>query len=189
MQPEIGALARQVAAHLDGFTAVHRDHNACLRGPDGQELWLHPMWNHPGRVEIGGHYPPCDETYRLPSHKITVAVARGPQTIAKEITRRLLPAYQHDLKIAHDRIAQTARDHQQRTRHAAALRATIGGCRISDDQRETMIVWYEHGSGGGSIRLHGDGSSAAIELHAAGPELTRRIADAVAADISRATQA
>jgi len=112
-------------------------------------------------------------------------IARGPQTIASEITRRLLPAYQ-DLQVARDRIAQTARDSQQRTRRAAGLLATIPGSRASDGKQDAAIHWYDSDAGGGTIRLTGDGSSSRIELYSARPKLTRRIAQAVAADICRA---
>ncbi len=74
-------------------------------------------------------------------------IARGPQTIAREITRRLLPAYQ-DLQVARDRIAQTARDSQQRTRRAAGLLATIPGSRASDGKQDAAIYWYDSDSGG-----------------------------------------
>ncbi len=130
MQTEIGALARQVAAHLSGFTADLCDDGACLRGPGGQELWLERMW-HQDRVEVRGNYPPGEEVWDLASHEITVAIARGPQTIAGEITRCLLPAYQQDLRVARDRVAQTARDSQQRARRAACLLATIPGSRAT----------------------------------------------------------
>ncbi len=188
MQTDIGALARRVAAHLGGFTAVLGDDGACLRGPGDQELWLERMW-HQDRVEIRGGYPPGEEAWDLASHEITVAIARGPQTIASEITRRLLPAYQQDLQVARDRIAQTARDSQQRTRRAAGLLTTIPGSRATDGKQDAAIHWYDSDAGGGTIRLTGDGSSSRIELYSARPELTRRIAEAVAADICRATGA
>jgi len=91
--------------------------------------------------------------------------------------------------VACDRIAQTARDSQQRTRRAAGLLATIPGSRASDGQQDAAIQWCDSDAGGGTVRLTGDGSSSRIELYSARPELTRRIAEAVAADISRATGA
>lgn len=54
-----------------------------------------------------------------------------------------------------------------------------------DGKQDAAIHWYDNDAGGGTIRLTGDGSSSRIELYSAGPELTRRIAEAVAADMSQ----
>jgi hypothetical protein len=181
MDTGIGALAHQIAEQLGGFTARVHDHGACLHGPAGQELWVQRVWNHRDRVQVHGRYPPGDETYRLASHEITAAIARGPEAIARDITRRLLPAYRTDLQTARERVAQAARDDQHRARTAARLLATIPDARATDGKRETTIHWYDDAAGSGTIRLHGDGTKATIELRSAPTELASRIAGTVAA--------
>jgi len=181
MDTEISTLARQIAEHLGGFTAVPHDHGVCLHGPGDQELWVCRMWNHRERAEIHGSYPPGEETGRLPRHQITVAISRPPEAIVTDITRRLLPAYRNDLKIARERIEQAAHDDENRARIAARLLAAIPHASAAESKRETAIHWFDDTAGSGTIRLHGNGGSATIERHRARPQLTGRIADAVAA--------
>jgi len=61
--------------------------------------------------------------------------------------------------------------------------ATIPGATTSGTSRggDSTIHWYSDTAGSGTIRLHGDGTKATIELHSAPTELASRIAETVAA--------
>jgi hypothetical protein len=133
-------LAGQLAERLgDGWCDAASDGygGAYLRqgaDPDAPRLHLTVA---AGRVVIAGSYPDC--RYPLPYHvkqlEITVAASREPGAIAKEITRRLLPAYLPALAkvIAED--LERRRDDERRHQAAARLAAVIPRARIRDDAK------------------------------------------------------
>lgn len=53
-----------------------------------------------GKLSFKGYYPRDEhqDVYGIEHHSITVSVSRGPQAIAKDIERRLLPKYAASLK-------------------------------------------------------------------------------------------
>jgi len=167
---EFAELARAVASHLDGFTARAVDdfgYTLRLDHPDGRGLYLHRRHNDGGRVEIVGAYPHSDYHFRDGEHpSITVAIARGPTVIAREITRRLLPAYTEVLGKVHAHIAKQTADHANRTRIAERLVALIPGASIHDDGRHaTTVRWYtaDEPIGYGHIDLSAAGTTGTFE--------------------------
>lgn len=92
---EILALGRQVVAHMEpGWSAGTVDEwfGAGLHGPDNALVWLSKPSSKPGYVHASGNFPETRKTLRTrPS--VNVRADRGPAVIAREITRRLLPAY------------------------------------------------------------------------------------------------
>lgn len=79
-------------------------HSAHLCSDDGETLYLYPLGYRgrgPGRVGIRGEYPrtaagrAIDACYLrdTPDPEATVRVDRGPDAIAREIIRRVLPGY------------------------------------------------------------------------------------------------
>ena len=95
-RPDMHALAQQIAAHLAGWTAEAHDGVwlAYLAHADGPKLALR---QDKGRVKVMGTWPVgTNGAHFYPyntSADISCALDRGPHAIAKEIQRRLLPAY------------------------------------------------------------------------------------------------
>lgn len=125
--PDIRTAAEQVALELgDGWIANDGDqlsHLAYLDGPDDARLAIRYEWNRKHRVAISGYYP--DAPYGVVNndhHSITVNAHRGPETVAKEIRRRLLPGYLPDLEDAKAAIAK----HHADTAAANTLAAELG---------------------------------------------------------------
>src|SRR5690349_24873057 len=67
---------------------------AKLEGPDGLSLLLNMSTR--GKVEISGFMPANPDGGRFPNTHIGVSRDRGPEAIAREITRRLLPPYREE---------------------------------------------------------------------------------------------
>lgn len=183
----LAILAARVARRLAGFQtpAVNHLHAArvWLSGPRGQRLEVAYDDYRRERASVRGLYPAGAVTDDLPNHRITVAVARGPQVIAHEITRRLLPAYLSDLAVAQQRIADRRHDDQSRARMAERLLTIAPGGRCSEYENETSLTWYsDHISL--KLRLSGDGQLAFAELGWMPPTLTTRIVQAVGAFIN-----
>ncbi len=185
---ELRDLARAVATHLDGFRVQADDeigHAVWLGHPDGRRLFLRRLWNNQGRVEISGHYPHSDYYFQPDERiKITVAVAREPAAIAKEITRRLLPSYVEVLAKVQSHIAKRAADDTRRAETAARLAKLIPGASVHDDSHHsTTIRWYASGEepiGYGRIELRHDGTSATFKADSLPVATLERLAAALA---------
>ncbi len=172
---EIEDLAVKVAATLDGFSAdIHADRPAYLTRPDGARLVIRPSWRRPERVRIIAGYPSGKAAHDLTRHEITVAASRGPQTIAVEITRRLLPAYERDLATLSDRLAKTAADDAMRAEFVKRLLTILPGATLHEDDRRSVIHWTA-GNARGSISAHDDAATCHIEIEMADHELTERV--------------
>ncbi len=184
---QLAELARAVACHLDGFTARAVDdfgYTLRLDHPDGRGLYLHRQHNNESRVEIVGAYPHSDYHFRAGEHpSITVAIARGPTVIAREITRRLLPAYTEVLGKIHAHIARQTADHANRTRAARRLVALIPGASIHDDGRHaTTVRWYaaDEPIGYGHIELGAAGTTGTFQARSLPIATLERLATTLA---------
>ena len=184
---EFAELARAVASHLDGFTARAVDdfgYTLRLDHPDGRGLYLHRRRNNDSRVEIVGAYPHSDYYFRDGEHpSITVAIARGPAVIAREITRRLLPVYTEVLDKIHAHIAKQTTDHANRTRAARRLAALIPDASIHDDGRHTTTIrWYtaEEPIGYGHIELSAAGTTGTFQARSLPIATLEQLATALA---------
>ena len=62
---------------------------------DSDGLVFSPIWNNSNRVEIHGYYGGLNKylPYEREKTEITVSMAKTPERIAKDIEKRLLPAY------------------------------------------------------------------------------------------------
>jgi hypothetical protein len=108
-------LAADIAAFLTGsWTPQPNDEDGSWRayilGANGEKLFLSNTWGGKGRIYATGILP----DRRTFSDGITVAATKTPSQIARDIERRLLPAYQTALaeandKVAKERAAETAR--------------------------------------------------------------------------------
>lgn len=98
MNTDIAQLARLITSHLPAWTADVREFNRAHLHHH-QEKWqisLEINYRDSGRIVARGIYHQeawYHLTHTEKAPKITVAILRGPATIAQEIERRLLPAY------------------------------------------------------------------------------------------------
>ena len=173
----LGILARDVARHLgpnwtlDTSALGERHRPLALNRPDGARLLIgFDDWTRARRVEIWGTYPDRIRiTHRLPRHEITVSRARGAQVIAREIVRRLLPAYQPDLCRAREIVLRRAQQKQDRDRLAEQITEALPRTQlIEDEARGTLSCDLREalpGRAWGSIDLDRDGQAATVDLH------------------------
>lgn len=183
---EIHQLAHQLAAELgDGWTVTcdPEDRRPSLSHPDGRRLHVGRVWNQRDRVAVSGVLPPTD-MYQPTRTSITVALARGPQTIAREITRRVLPEYDATYAeiVAFNRTQQD--DRERRAAVLECLRVILGGHVREDRHEHTLHAYLTTGSGDfgdtgfrcADVRAHGDGSRVEIKLTDVPAELAEQIA-------------
>src|SRR5215831_10736070 len=118
-------LAAAVAAELGAdWRADVREHLVHVkRAGTDEALHLSVTWNKPTMVRVAGVYPEGSrDVYGLEHHSINVGGGRGAAAIAREITRRLMPAYLVELVKAQAGIARNgkARDRQREVADAIA---------------------------------------------------------------------
>jgi hypothetical protein len=158
------------------------DHrNLTIDGPDGAELWFgFDRYGYTGRIVIHGeldnelsHHVPYGE--HTPS--ITVAETRTPDAIAREIKRRLLPAYRELLVKVRESKARNDEYEQQRDGLRDELLTALGehGRAGQQHQRDGSINLYGlPGPVYGTVTVSRD--SAAFEIRSAPRELALAIA-------------
>ena len=104
---------------LEGSNSGQR----ALRTPGGDKL---TMTEEHGRITIAAWFPATamPETKR---HSISVDETRGAEVIAREISRRLLPAYRAELRRVLDYNARMVRQHEERGALLTQLAEALGG--------------------------------------------------------------
>jgi hypothetical protein len=112
-----------------------------------------------GSLNIGknGQYETVYENgNRVSVPDITVALSRGPEAMAKEINRRLLPEYLRVLALAQ---AQVVRENERRAKKRAALSklAGIAGTKMDFEKEPDRDRLYLPGSRSGHLDVHYDG--------------------------------
>ncbi|WP_067144350.1 hypothetical protein [Microtetraspora malaysiensis] len=173
---EIKEFATKLALVLDGFTAeIAEDRPVHLVRPDGACLVAYRVWKRPERVKIIAGYPDGNAGYGLPRHEITAAVARGPERIAADIRRRLLPTYERDLAIVRERMTEAAVADAQRARFAGRLRRLIPAAHVVDEGRRLAVRWYV-GTAAYVLTASGEASTCRIEIDGADHDLVTRLA-------------
>lgn len=113
---------------------------------DGKQISLGLVWNQKDRVVIRGsiHQYRDHLPYKYDNPEITVAIARGAEVIAKEITRRVLPGYEvlltqlRNRKAAHDEHTRIVQDNLAAL---MAVLANVPGLRQSGDSAK---FWVRH---------------------------------------------
>ena len=179
-------IAPAIAAALgDGWTATQSEHNenaATLSGPAGAEvfIWTNAYPHRHQRAEIVGQYPE-HKPYDVKRHEITVSLDKTAEQIARDITRRLLPAYLPDLA----RALETQRGHEEYAYRTRLLAEQVAGCAIvsarpnewrsSETRREHSL---NLSTGYGTVTVAGD--SVSLELNSITPEAALRILDILA---------
>lgn len=126
-------LAASIANHLPGWTAeipspgtdILHTRNVYLGRADGAGIALAWIWNQPGLVEVSGRYPIDVSNYR-DRPRIRLAADRPPANLAKEITRRFLPAYLPCWEEAQAQLI-SLRQAEARVRYTAEVCAQVVG--------------------------------------------------------------
>jgi hypothetical protein len=96
---ELVKLFNEVVTHLDGAWRVDPEawYVTLAYGDTGGKLHVATEWNKKDRITVSGIYPGGTDYLCMADNdrkpRITVAKARGAETIAKEINRRVLPVY------------------------------------------------------------------------------------------------
>lgn len=152
-QTPVYTVAREILPHLPaGWTAAPRsdasehaaNDTATLHHGDGRKLFLRRIWNREGRVTIGGYLPPGAYYHKDDRLDITCSLDRKPAAIARDITARLLPAYDAAWLTACANLAAQAR--QERSREEiAALLSNIAGVpchRVHGSSDRPRISWH-----------------------------------------------
>jgi hypothetical protein len=138
---------------------------ALISGANGLSLFLSDTWGPKGSLHISGRFP---EGRGSDKHKINVSLTRSPETIAREIRRRLLPDYAIAFGIA---------DQKKRENDAyeAALRETakhffdfLG--KDGGDDPDRLTFFFEGGEG----RVDGPGE-VELRLHNLPEQIARQI--------------
>lgn len=166
-------LGQAVASHLGPeWEASYKlrfgwNHVAELTRGDGATLRLSCSGD---RVRVSGEYPVAYSSYREGVKDITVAVARGPLVIAREIRSRLLASYVADYTMA---VAQIQRDEAHATARQNAIDglATILKESVNKGQIHFSVPWLDdtreqarqETKGYGTVRLY-DISSGELKM-------------------------
>ena len=169
--------ARGIASHLDGWS-LHEpseEWGGCmlvLEGPSAQTLQV--IWcNGRERGEVRGVFPKLpggrDVYVRHEDEKrcrIGVSLTRPPEALARDIQRRLLPAYSQVFERVSRQVQQAYTSHDAAERLLAEL-VDIGGKRPqSDNQRRIHEVFFRDLPG--SARVTGpteDRPDGSVHLH------------------------
>jgi len=149
---EVEEFGRAVAAALgDGWHAEPSHSTAAFaRHADGRGLFLCAMsqpWSARGRVRVTGEYP-HHQAWRRRQVQVTVSMGRDPRAVARDLQRRLLPAYDAEFAVALEAEAVRAADWAEVDRYAAAVLAAVPGS-------ERMTVGVPDGEALVSLRGHG----------------------------------
>lgn len=154
------AVGRDVAAALgDGWTSAQQySHSVFLVGPDGAKLMVTASRRQVGKYSVVGCAPDGGTYWR--DTGINVSATRGASAIAREIARRLLPAYLVNLAEAQARLARRAEADANRAAVIDQIQAALPFLRkgetMSNQQgRTTLTVRVEHS---GNVRVKVDGS-------------------------------
>jgi hypothetical protein len=166
------ALAGRLAPHLPGFIAGGRDDWPChalLTHEDGRTIALGKVWGTRDRIEVRGEHP---DKRKGPT--ITVSALRDPKAIARDIERRLLPAYAESLAASRAIANRDAGELAMRQSFAAELREILPGPLWFEERgRSIEVHWYSTpGSGGVSLRGKTYGAADDIDLNVRMPVTT-----------------
>jgi len=139
-------LAADVAAFLTGSWAPQpndEDGNwrAYILGANGEKLFLSNTWGGKGRIYVSGILPDR-HTF---SDGITVSATKTASQIARDIERRLLPAYQTALQEAKDKVAKENAAEQARLTTIAEVEKIIDLPFTTDHQGNRASRYVEAG--------------------------------------------
>lgn len=175
-------LARRLGAGWSGAPdRYEHGGSASLLGSDGAEVGLEQdRWppSGRGRLVVAGRYPRSKDCRvygptGAERARITVAVDRAPEAIAREIARRFLPTYLQGLR----ETLAAIRDHEDElheAKRAATSIAAAAGLKPERFGRETWCVRTKDGLI--KVRDSREGPHIVIDLHGVDVETAERIA-------------
>jgi hypothetical protein len=114
-RPQLLALARSLAPFLPGFVPDENpddthEYAAKMLHADGRSLFFASKWGgKPGQVCVSGDFPyewHQFREYKEGNYSINVSTSRTPESIAGDITRRLLPNYTPAFERRRERVAE-----------------------------------------------------------------------------------
>lgn len=183
IQQTAGLVATELGDGWTVDTTWPNGHSARLTGPDGAAIIVRAPQRVYGtaaenveRVELSSHYP--DGWTKLPGnveqYSITVKRDRGPDVIAREVTKRLLPDYLPELAEVQSRIAREKQAASSLADTIAELEKLAPGGYAMHDNRVRISI--PNRSTYGDIRLNHDGSSVSeLELRGLPLEFVRTV--------------
>lgn len=188
-EPRAFTLAREIAPALgDGWTVDDDrepyDWAAFINGPNGATVRIGvDRYGSPesGKVECYAFLPNgsrdvlrYDENGR---HVINVSESRGAAVIAREIARRLLPAYLEQLADVNGRIARQNAAATLRAETIESLARDFKGS-VASNGHKPNEARFGHGSRDyyGSVEIRHDSKSVDLEIHGLPVDLARKIA-------------
>lgn len=141
---DVFAIALKVAPFLPGYKAPVQESGSwgvTLPGADGRGLFIHcNEWGN-SRLRISGIYPRFENQvvtgWLYPSAhapEITISPLREPQAIARDIARRILPAYEELFDRCRVKVAELEEAKRQKADATAAL-CEVLGCTPSEAPR------------------------------------------------------
>lgn len=152
------------------------DHSwgAVLEGPDGLSLLLDMSQD--GKISITG-CAPGGGTFE--HTRIGVSMYRGPEAVARDITRRLLPGYRLELASALEERAALEAARERRRVLAQELHAM---CAVAEPMREVpgrVYVDFTTVNGeSASIDVYSEGK-ATFSIHGSSPDTLRKLLAAI----------
>lgn len=170
--PELGA-----GWTVDTDPALQEHRGTYLDGPDGMRLLLYLDWKTAGRLIVQVCYPDgARKPYGVECHKIGVGLDRGPDVIAREITRRLLPAYTSELASVGSRLDRDDANRAAREMFATQVGTIVPAARLLPHRQSITST---------EISLPGYGNEITINYAADEITLGLRLTPAQAMDVLR----
>lgn len=184
----VRGLARQVADQLGWTVDGDWDCYGAVIANGGMGLHLQEPHGRPGYVKVVGRYPPTSYYFRRGERdSIGVRADRGPQVIAREIRRRLLPTYVATLAKVREHEAEEAADAAARSRFAGYVTGLFppgavcmpGHCQ-SKTRTEVLIRGRGDDVSGGWVKSSGDGQTVDLDLDRIPAAVALRMLEALA---------
>jgi hypothetical protein len=196
---EFAALAQGIARELgklrgETWTAGPGWHSTQrkLCGPDEAELFISTdSWRArgKGRITAHGSYPTTN--LRVHPEEITVAETRGAEAVAKEISRRLLPAYLDRLAEVREYNEGERAGYEARGKALNEVAARFGNAYKqepyepgrSNTYSDSFSLYHLHGRLYGSVEASGAPDTLRLDLHSVPRETGLRMLAVLAEDM------
>jgi hypothetical protein len=184
----VRGLARQVADQLGWSVDGDWDCYGAVIASGDMGLHLHEPHGRAGYVSVVGRYPPTSYHFRRGERdSIGVRADRGPHVIAREIRRRLLPAYVATLAAVAEHEAAEAADAAARSRFAEYVTglfppgaASMPGHCQSKTRTEILVRGRGNDVSGGWVKSWGDGRTVSLDMDRIPAAVALRMLEALA---------